>query len=721
MSPGIPLTIDSVDQAALKRRLSCVSSLTSVNHHRARHVDSKIVQMSKMKKGLIVAGLVAVPIALAVFVWLLAIKPATESDQISNRNGSDQAAARSKEREPAPLIPGTAPVAQPHPPGMVAPAPAHQDLVDSEDLREMTYDEMLTIVGSEKLSSKIESVRADPDLGLATISFYHRPSAEVSFPPTETGFLNELAKAGVRVDVDLTTREQVTSGGFLSSLKFIFVVLMIVTIAAFVLWRVSKTSPQTAGAYGGFRRSGGGMDGMRSDAQVSDEHRPPAKFADVAGCDEAVEEVSEFLDFLLDPDKFSDLGAKMPAGVLLHGPPGTGKTLLARALAGEANANFFAVSGTDFVERYVGVGPSRMRELFQRARASIHKADKDKDLDDSHRAAVIFFDEIDAIGRARGGAGDNSNDERENTLNELLVQLDGFKSRERLIVIAATNRMDILDQALLRPGRFSRQVQVNLPDAEGREKILRLYAKDKPIAEDVDLSHWAEITAGCSGADLAEMLNESAIMAARANRSEITSADVGEGHLRVLAGPERRSNPASGAEREIIAYHEAGHVLCAELSETHVKAQRATIRPRGPGLGLAVYGLSDKALHSMKSLKEQLICALGGRAAEEIVFEQISSGAADDLRKVNGMARQAVEELGFSEEVGQISHGQAASEETRSAVDREIVRIVSEAYQEALELLREHRQTLEALAKALLSFEDLSRPQIEQTIAAVES
>ena len=364
------------------------------------------------------------------------------------------------------------------------------------------------------------------------------------------------------------------------------------------------------------------------------------RFSDVAGCDEAVHEAAELVEFLKNPEAYRRLGAKMPSGLMLYGPPGTGKTLLAKAVAGEASAAFYAMSGSDFVEMYVGVGAGRVRDLFAKARGET--------------PAIIFIDEVDAIGAKRGGGPAGGNREADQTLNQLLVEMDGFTGNERLLVIAATNRLDTLDPALLRPGRFSRHIHVGAPSEQGRLEILSVHAKGKPLADDVDLPHLAKVTAGASGAELAEMLNEGAIMAARAERPQLTHEDLFEGFLRVVAGPRKASAMLATGEREAIAYHEAGHVLCAELCPTVDKTLHATINPRGQAAGFAIVGRSDRALHTAQHIHEQLIYILGGRAAEHVIYGTVSSGAANDLEKANGIARAAVEQYGLSAAVGQV-------------------------------------------------------------------
>lgn len=441
---------------------------------------------------------------------------------------------------------------------------------------------------------------------------------------------------------------------------------------------------------------------MRKNALVE----PPAvRFADVAGCDEAVEELQEVVMFLREPWRFSKVGARMPRGVILHGPPGTGKTLLAKAVAGESGVPFFAVSGSDFVDTYVGVGAARVRDLFLEARKS-------------KKGAIIFFDELDAIGRARsGGGGSGADSEREGTLNQLLVELDGFGDRDRIVVVAATNRVDMLDKALTRPGRFDRRVQVGLPAEKGRLAIMKLHSQGIPIASEEDLEKLAIVTAGFAGADLANLLNEAAIMAARAGRESVTAADLDEGMLRALAGPQKQDRRIAEGELEAIAWHEAGHVVAAELCPTHAKTQRVTILSRGDAGGLALYGSVDRALTGKDHLHEQMVVLMAGRAAEQVGIGEVSSGAANDLERANELARTAVERLGFSDSVGHIvsaSGGQQMpiSGETRGAIDREVAAMVAAAYGDAVRLLTENREALERLATALIEREQLDRDEI---------
>jgi cell division protease FtsH len=455
----------------------------------------------------------------------------------------------------------------------------------------------------------------------------------------------------------------------------------------------------------GRRRSASAWRGGRSAIRM---YSSSVRFADVAGCDEAVEEVREMVEFLHDPQRFARLGARIPSSVLLYGPPGTGKTLIAKALAGEAHVPFFGVSGSEFIEMYVGVGAKRIRELFARARECEH-------------GAVIFLDEIDAIGRHRStGTAANGNDEREQTLNQLLVELDGFDTSTNVVVVAATNRIDILDQALLRPGRFGRQIPVDPPSKVGREAILRVHAAGKPLGSDIDFAFLAESTAGLSGADLGEVVNEAAILAARADQTFVTQRNLHDAVLRVLLGPERRNAMIADGELPVIAMHEAGHALAAELCPHHDKPLHATIRPRGRAGGFVYMGRSDRALEDADTIHERMVVALAGRAAEHVVFGNVSSGAANDLEQVNSIARHAIEKLGLSPDVGQIvrpSDGTSLSEQSLALVDRAVEQLVHAAYEDALTLLSANRSSLERLSERLLAQRDLERVDILSAIS----
>jgi cell division protease FtsH len=548
------------------------------------------------------------------------------------------------------------------------------------------YSDLLSAIDRRAVREAV----LDPRRAQVTVSLADGRQEELGYPPAQN-LADRLARAGARVEVAAGD-----GGGGLG----VFGIVMLAAIVLSLL--VVALSVRGRRAQGPSRGGAGGA--LRADTKVPPESRPKLTFRDVAGCDEAVEEVREFVEFLKDPERFARVGARMPAGLLLHGPPGTGKTLLAKALAAEAGVDFFAASGAEFVERYVGVGASRIRDLFARARAV-------------EGGAVIFIDELDAVGRRRNEGGHGGADEYEHTLNQLLIEMDGFTGNERLVCVGATNRLDVLDPALLRPGRFSRQVGVELPSAEGRLAILRVHSRGRPLAREVDLGELADGTAGSSGADLREMLNEAAIMAARDERAEVTREDLAEGHLRALAGPARRSSPLSAEEREVVARHEAGHALVAEYCETQDTTQRLTITPRGRAGGMAVIARRDRALQSARHVHEQLMVLLGGRAAETVAYGHVSSGAADDLQRANAIARHAVMSLGFSPRAGQLTataNGQnmPLSESTRQVIDEEVERMIADAYRDAIALAEAHRDELAALSTALLAHDDLDRDRI---------
>ena len=518
----------------------------------------------------------------------------------------------------------------------------------------------------------------------------------------------ELDERLEREGVTLVSPAPVAStGGESSSLirSLIFPITLIV-VAVLIIGAFFLMRGRGAGR-GGARGAANAHGKMRKNALVTP---PDVRFSDVAGCDEAVEELQEVVMFLREPWRFAKVGARMPRGVILHGPPGTGKTLIAKAVAGESGVPFFAVAGSEFVETFVGVGAARVRDLFAEARKS-------------KSGAIIFFDEIDAIGRARSsGPGSGADSEREGTLNQLLVELDGFGERERIVVVAATNRVDMLDVALLRAGRFDRRVQVSAPSEAGRLEIMRLHSKGMPIENEDDLARVATVTAGFAGSDLSNLLNEAAIMAARDGRDQITAADLDEGMLRALAGPQKRDGGVAGDELEAIAWHEAGHCLAAELCPTHAKTQRVTILARGSAGGLALYGNTDRALTSRRMLHEQMVVVMAGRAAEHVGVGTISSGAANDLERANEMARAAVERLGFSDVVGQIvsasgPNAMPLSSDTRTTIDREVARLVATAYSDAVTLLSDHKEPLRRLVFTLKEREQLDRGEIDEVLA----
>ncbi|MBB1508470.1 ATP-dependent zinc metalloprotease FtsH [Tessaracoccus sp. MC1756] len=467
--------------------------------------------------------------------------------------------------------------------------------------------------------------------------------------------------------------------------------------------------------------SGGGAGGPlsfgKSKAKLVSKDTPKTTFGDVAGADEAVEELEEIKEFLAEPAKFQKLGAKIPKGVLLYGPPGTGKTLLARAVAGEANVPFFSISGSDFVEMFVGVGASRVRDLFNQAK--------------ENAPAIIFIDEIDAVGRHRGAGMGGGHDEREQTLNQLLVEMDGFDVRGGVILIAATNRPDVLDPALLRPGRFDRQIGVDAPDADGRAKILQVHAKGKPLASDVDLVSIARRTPGFSGADLANVLNEAALLAARMNEEMIRQPMLDEAIDRVIAGPQKRTRLMDDRERLITAYHEGGHALVAAAMPGNDPVQKVTILPRGRALGYTmVMPDEDKYSRTRGELLDQMAYMMGGRAAEELIFHDPTTGAANDIEKATKVARAMVMQYGMSERVGSVKLGggdsepfmgmrgtdssQEFSQHMAAIVDEEVAKLIHTAHQEAFDVLVENRAVLDELVRQLFAKETLNRKEVDE-------
>lgn len=453
----------------------------------------------------------------------------------------------------------------------------------------------------------------------------------------------------------------------------------------------------------------------KTNAKTTPATRPKVKFKDVAGIDEAVEELEEVRDFLADPERFRKLGAKIPRGVLLVGPPGTGKTLLAKAVAGEAGVPFFTISGSEFVEMFVGVGASRVRDLFKNAK--------------EQAPAIIFIDEIDAVGRQRGAGLGGGHDEREQTLNQLLVEMDGFEESESVILIAATNRPDVLDPALLRPGRFDRQITVDRPDVRGREQILRVHAANKPLDTDVSFEKLAQLTVGFAGADLANLLNEAALLTARRNRSLISMDEIEESMERVMAGPQRKSRVMSEAERTTIAYHESGHALVGHVLDNADPVHKISIISRGQALGYTMQlPAEDHFLKTRREMLDELAVFLGGRVAEELMCTDITSGASNDLERATKLAREMVTRLGMSEELGTQVFGEAQhqvflgrdyadhqdySEETARRIDTEVQRIMREAHERAVEILSARRDQLDLMAKVLLERETVEGEAVD--------
>jgi cell division protease FtsH len=504
---------------------------------------------------------------------------------------------------------------------------------------------------------------------------------------------------------------QVPSGNSLLSVIFSFVPYILIILIFFFLLN---------------QMQGGGsrvMNFGKSKAKLITKDTPKTTFADVAGADEAIEELQEIKEFLQTPGKFQAIGAKIPKGVLLYGPPGTGKTLLARAVAGEAGVPFYSISGSDFVEMFVGVGASRVRDLFEQAKANA--------------PAIVFVDEIDAVGRHRGAGFGGGHDEREQTLNQLLVELDGFDVKGGVIVIAATNRPDILDPALLRPGRFDRQIVVAQPDLAGRKGILRVHARGKPFADGVELDLIARRTAGFTGADLANVINEAALLTARANGTKITMAALEESIDRVMAGPERKSVLLSEKERKLIAYHEGGHALVGHALPNADPVHKITIIPRGRALGYTASApQEDKFLVTRSEMMDQLAMLLGGRTAEELVFHEPTTGAANDIEKASQIARGMVTEYGMSERLGarkfghgdsepflgrEMAHTRDYSEEIASTIDEEVRRLIEAAHDEAWEILVAYREVLDDLVLQLMDKETLSRDEVLRIFAPIQT
>ena len=488
----------------------------------------------------------------------------------------------------------------------------------------------------------------------------------------------------------------------------IYIALLVVGLVAFFM-----ILRATAGGGGKVMNFG------KTKARVSTNIK--VRFTDVAGAEEEKEELAEVVEFLKSPKKFSNLGAKIPKGVLLVGPPGTGKTLFAKAVAGEAGVPFFSVSGSDFVEMYVGVGASRVRDLF--------------DLAKRNQPCIIFIDEIDAVGRQRGAGLGGGHDEREQTLNQILVQMDGFESNEGVIVMAATNRADILDNALLRPGRFDRQIYVNLPDVKGREAILKVHARNKPLAADVNFKVIARMTSGFSGADLANLLNEAAILAARAGKNTIGNLELYEGINKVIMGPQKKSRVVTEADKKCTAYHEAGHAILAKLCEHCDNVHEVSIIPRGMAAGYTLTRPeNDDNDMTVNKLNDFICMALGGRVAEEIVIQDVSAGASNDIKRVSQVARKMVTEWGMSEKIGPISYGSDGpvfigrdfeerntySEETAGIIDEEVKAIVSKAYARAKKLLLENRSVLDNMARVLVECETIYTAEVDMLMKGAD-
>ena len=595
--------------------------------------------------------------------------------------------------------------------------------MDTETSQEISASEFMDALNSEE----VDNFTIQPGAGVYEISGEYRTEQELEvadsssdlllfddttstttknfttrvLPNDET--LKQITDIAETTDTQMVPLEEDQSGAWISIL---FSVLPIVIFIFFMYMMMG----QAGGGQGGNRNV---MNFGKTKSEDATKKPMKVRFSDVAGAEEEKQELVEVVEFLKDPRRFTALGARIPAGVLLEGPPGTGKTLLAKAVAGEAGVPFFSISGSEFVEMFVGVGASRVRDLFEQAKKAA--------------PAIIFIDEIDAVGRQRGAGMGGGHDEREQTLNQLLVEMDGFSGNEGIIVIAATNRSDVLDPALLRPGRFDRQILVGRPDVKGREAILKVHSRNKPLASNVDLKVVAQQTPGFSGADLENLLNEAALVAARRNKTKIDALDVDEAHDRVIAGPAKRDRVISKREREMVAYHEAGHTIVGMVLSDARIVHKVTIVPRGRAGGYAIMlPKEDRFLMTKDELLEQVVGLLGGRVAEEVVFNVQTTGASNDFEQATGLIRSMVTEYGMSEKLGTVQYegnhqvfvgrdyGQtkAYSEDIAYQIDSEVRRMMSEAHVRARQIIEEHREQLNLIAAKLLELETLDEKTI---------
>lgn len=577
---------------------------------------------------------------------------------------------------------------------------------DTDDTTEISFNEFQ----QELENDNIESLTIQPTLDVYAARGQLRGAEEdeyftVNVPDLQV-FLEEVVLTTGEQGIDELVVEQADEPSGWVNVMIAIIPFVIIFILFFFLLSQSQ--------------GGGGkvMNFGKSKAKLVSEDKKKARFKDVAGADEEKQELEEVVDFLKDPRKFAEIGARIPKGVLLVGPPGTGKTLIARAVAGEAGVPFFSISGSDFVEMFVGVGASRVRDLFENAK--------------KNSPCIIFIDEIDAVGRRRGAGVGGGHDEREQTLNQLLVEMDGFGVNEGIILIAATNRADILDPALLRPGRFDRQITVGRPDKIGREAVLRVHAKNKPLEDSVDLKAIAQRTPGFSGADLENLLNEAALVAARTDRTKIDMASIEEAIDRTIAGPSKKSRVISEKERNIVAYHEAGHTVVGVRLENADIVHKVTIVPRGQAGGYAMMlPKEDRYFMTKPELLDKIVGLLGGRVAEEVIFNEVSTGAHNDFQRATGIARKMVMEYGMSENLGPVQFGssqgevflgrdinneQNYSDTVAYEIDMEVQKILKDAYARCTQILTENKASLELVAETLLDYETLDAEQIESLV-----
>ncbi|HJW46164.1 MAG TPA: ATP-dependent zinc metalloprotease FtsH [Lysobacter sp.] len=565
---------------------------------------------------------------------------------------------------------------------------------------EVTYSQFMKDVKADRVKSVEYTEDTSP--GVNVLKFERKDGGTgTAIGPADNWLVTDLLEHGV----EISRKPPSTGPSFWSIVFNLLPILLIVGFWVFVMRQMQQGGSKGAMSFG------------KSRAKMQGEDQVKVTFADVAGCDEAKEEVQELVEFLRDPSKFQKLGGKIPRGVLMVGPPGTGKTLLARAIAGEAKVPFFSISGSDFVEMFVGVGASRVRDMFEQAK--------------KHAPCIIFIDEIDAVGRHRGAGLGGGHDEREQTLNQLLVEMDGFEGGEGVIVIAATNRPDVLDPALLRPGRFDRQVVVGLPDVKGREQILRVHMRKLPLADDVVPMTIARGTPGFSGADLANLCNEAALFAARENAKEVRMEHFDRARDKILMGAERRSMAMSEEEKKLTAYHEAGHAIVGRMVPEHDPVYKVTIIPRGRALGVTMYlPEGDKYSYNRTAIESQLCSLYGGRVAEELIFgtDKVTTGASNDIERATKMARNMATKWGLSDELGPITYGEEEDEvflgrsitqhknvsnETARKIDEVVRGILDRAYARSTQILKDNLDKLHSMAEALLLYETIDAKQID--------